>query len=105
MDNRKMTSSREPVALRVFPDYSADPVWADPGMVDLSRLPISERLRQQLREWARDWEDLMGVRDSRYAIADEAAHQDWQERGRHLAKRLQRELGDSYRVEYEELPS
>jgi hypothetical protein len=101
-----MRSSGEHITLlRMFPDYSADPVWADLGMVDLSQLPISERLRHQLRRWARDWEDLMGVREARYAIEDEGAHQAWQERGRHLAQRLQGELGPSFKVDYEECQS
>ncbi len=49
--------------LRVFPDYTADPVWCSEGMVDLDELSISDRLRRDLREWARDWEDQLG-RDS-----------------------------------------
>lgn len=90
--------------LRVFPDYSADPVWDDTGMAELSRLPLSDRLRGELRQWAREWEELMGVRDSRYAIVDEPGHQAWEERGRRLAERLQSELGNSYEVEYMQWP-
>jgi len=100
-----MASSGESAALlRVFPDYSADPVWTDRGMVDLDELPITDRLRSQLRQWARDWEALMGVREARYAIADEPEHQVWLERGRDYARQLQRELGDSYVVAFEEWP-
>ena len=93
------------VDVRVFPDYGADPVWADTAMVELGTLPISDVLCSRLRQWAREWEDLMGVSDARYAIADEAAHESWRQRGTQLAARLQRELGNSYRVQYEEWPS
>lgn len=55
--------------LRVFPDYTADPVWGSEGMVDLDQLSISDRLRRDLREWARDWEDQLG-RDFRIKERD-----------------------------------
>ncbi|MDN5777829.1 MAG: hypothetical protein L0H96_13050 [Humibacillus sp.] len=41
------------IALRVFPDYAADPVWDETGMVDLNRLPLSDALVTALRGWAR----------------------------------------------------
>jgi hypothetical protein len=89
-----------PPLLRVFPDHHADPVWDDGGMVDLDHLPISGGLRDDLRSWARQWEDLLGVRDQRYAVVDDAAHAAWRRRGRALALWLQAELGDGHRVEY-----
>ncbi len=96
-----MTSSPTgPTLLRVFPDHHADPVWDDGGMVDLDRLPISGGLRDDLRSWAREWEDLLGVYEHRYAVLDEAAHEAWRRHGRTLAVRLQAELGDRHRVEY-----
>lgn len=88
----------------MFPDYGADPVWADRGMVDLDALPVPEWLRADLRRWAREWEELMGVRESRYAVVDEPAHAVWEERGRRLADRLRAELGDAYDVVYERWP-
>lgn len=88
------------IRLRVFPDYAADPVWADTGMVDLDSLSISDDLVTALRAWARAWETLMGVEAARYEIDDVAAHETWQRQGRHLTLRLQRELGSTHRVEY-----
>ena len=94
------SSAPSPSLLRVFPDYCADPVWNDTGMADLDALQVSGWLQDELREWAREWEDLMGVRELRYAIVDERAHRVWQRRGRKLAQQLQADLGDAYRVEY-----
>ena len=91
--------------LRVFPDYSADPVWDDTGMADLDRLQVSDLLRSELRQWAREWEELMGVRTSRYAIVDSSGHSSWDEEGLRLAQRLQAELGDAYEVEYRRWPA
>ena len=88
------------IRLRVFPDYAADPVWDDTGMVDLDSLRVSDALVTALRQWAREWEALMGVEVARYEIADAAAHDTWQRQGRQLSHRLQSELGATYSVEY-----
>ena len=96
------SSAPSPSLLRVFPDYCADPVWNDTGMADLDALQVSRWLQDELREWAREWEDLMGVRELRYAIVDERAHRVWQRRGRKLAQQLQADLGDTYSLEYRE---
>lgn len=81
------------IALRVFPDYAADPVWDHPGMVDLNRLPWSDGPVTALREWAREWTALVGVEIARYEMVDAAAHEAWQRVGRRLSHRLQNELG------------
>ena len=99
------SSAGSPPRLRVFPDYGADPVWDDMGMAHLGELPLSDRLRAELRQWAAEWEELMGVRESRYAIVDEPGHTAWETQGRRLAERLQAELGNTYEVEYRRWPT
>lgn len=84
--------------LRVFPDYTADPVWGPDGMVDLDTLDISDRLRHDLREWARDWEDQLG-RDFR--IKEKDRYEAWRRRGRRLSEDLGRELAPDTDVRYE----
>ena len=76
--------------VRVFPDYTADPVWGSDGMVDLDEFRISDRLRGELREWARDWEDQLG-RD--FPIKERERYEAWRRRGRLLSRDLARELG------------
>ena len=61
--------------LRVFPDYTADPVWCSEGMVDLDELSISDRLRRDLREWARDWEDQLGRDFFARGVPEDLTHQ------------------------------
>lgn len=90
--------------LRVCPDYTADPVWADDGMVVLESLPLTDDLVDRMRAWAREWERLLGLAEGRFAVVDETAYAAWLERGRGLAARLQRELGEAYDVEYVEPP-
>ncbi|KRE62678.1 hypothetical protein [Nostocoides sp. Soil756] len=86
-----------PQRLRVFPDHSADPVWADDGMVDLDRLPVSARLRDALRAWAREWERLLGPA---YVVREKDAYAAWLEAGRRHARDLEAELGRGWSVEY-----
>jgi hypothetical protein len=93
-------SAERAAVLRVFPDYCADPVWVDTGMADLDTLGVSDWLRDELRAWARNWEELLGVREHRYAVVDEAAYRVWRRRGWELSQRLQSEVGDSYAVEF-----
>lgn len=90
-----------PTELRVFPDYGADPVWQPDGMADLEALPVSARLRTDLRAWAREWEDLMGTQQNRYTVIDDRAYDAWQRQGARLARALQGELGDDVVVSYE----
>ena len=86
---------------RVFPDYTADPVWAHDGMVDLDELPITDDLRDRLRQWNADWEELVGARTERFTIIDKDGHRRWIDEGRNLAHRLQRELGPGVEISYE----
>ena len=82
--------------LRVFPDYSADPVWdTQDAMVDLDTLGLSSRLVKALRAWAREWERLLGPA---FEVRDEEAHERWLSDGRRLAERLQEEVGPSAQV-------
>lgn len=91
--------SLQPQQLKVFPDYFADPVWAEDGMVDLDDLPISTRLRDGLRAWAREWERLLG---KQFEVREKDAYAAWLEVGRQHARHLQAELGPEWTVEYAE---
>ncbi len=96
-----MTSPENAVIrLRVFPDYTADPVWENTGMVDLDGLRLSDALVAALRRWAREWETLVGAEVARYEIVDAVAHEAWQRQGHRLTERLQSELGSAYSVQY-----
>ncbi|NLJ53533.1 MAG: hypothetical protein GX344_05295 [Intrasporangiaceae bacterium] len=86
---------------RVFPDYSADPVWAVDGMVDLDELPITDDLRDRLRAWNAEWEELVGVRTGRFRIIDKDGHRRWKQSGRYLARNLERELGPGVEIQYQ----
>ncbi len=86
------------MALRVLPDSSADPVWAEDAMVDLDDLQVSDRLRRELRAWARRWEELMGPA---FECTDAAGYAEWRRRGRPLAGALQAELGGAVEVVYD----
>lgn len=90
-------SEEPPVALRLMADYAADPVWTDEGMVRLADLSISARLRDDLREWAREWELIMG---SDLEVREKDRYRRWLTAGRRHARDLQQELGPEFEVEY-----
>ena len=62
---------------------------------DLERLPITAELRGLIEGWARDWESIDSVDavELDYLV-------DFDRRGLRLSRRLQRELGTEYEIEY-----
>lgn len=101
MDFDQDPNRLEPKVLRVFPDYGADPVWSDEGMVDLSSLAISDDLETELRRWNSEWESLVGTSSERFRIIDRSGREKWERLGRCLADRLQSELGVNFYVIYD----
>jgi hypothetical protein len=81
-------------------EYATFPVWAQTdgrvtdhdGPLDL---PIGESLREDFRRWNADMDRQMSAKSP----SDDRS-KELNERGLALAKRLQRELGAGYAVEY-----
>ena len=90
-------SEGQTVAVRLMADYAADPVWTKEGMADLDDLPISPRLRADLRAWAHEWELILG---RTFVVREKERYQRWLASGQCHAKALQKELGPRYEVEY-----
>ncbi|MFC7489360.1 MULTISPECIES: hypothetical protein [unclassified Knoellia] len=90
-------SVEQPIHVRLMADYAADPVWTDEGMADLEYLPISPRLRDDLREWAREWELILGPT---FQVREKDSYRRWLAAGRRHALDLQKELGPTFEVEY-----
>ena len=83
--------------LRVMADYSADPIWTAAGEVDLDTLPISDRLRRDLRTWADIFDTLPATK---FRFQAPGGRSGFNQTGRQLARRLEQELGHAYTVEY-----
>ena len=89
--------------IKLMADYHSHPLWeASPGVVgnvDPGELPLSDELRQSLREWADDYDSTLNLSDpasSGFAnIEDEAS---FKKRGHELAYRLKKELGTSFGI-------
>ncbi len=90
-------SETPPVTVRLMADYAADPVWAHEGMASLADLPISARLRDELRGWAREWESIMG---RGLEVREKDRYRRWLIAGQRHARNLQQELGADFEVEY-----
>ena len=91
-------------------DYGADPLWdaATEAMVDADQLPLSQSLRDDVREWARAWEERarteIGAEDAAFASGVDSSPvpvSDWERLDRDadaLCQRLRHELGSGWLV-------
>jgi hypothetical protein len=92
-----MQANEDVPRLRVMAEYSADPIWTDAGEVDLQSLPISDRLRRDLRTWADLFDTLPATK---FRFQTPGGRKGFNQTGRQLAHRLEQELGHAYTVEY-----
>lgn len=86
--------------LRLLAEYCAHPLWEDTpdvGDVDPAGLHVSDGLVADLAAWNDEYE-MLATTD--FAWADHDTEWRWWNRGLHLAKRLQGELGAEYEITY-----
>lgn len=77
--------------VRIFCDYSADPVWAKSGgNCELSDLPVSPALAARMRDWARVYER----KDSGLLVKDWEHGRAHGAEGLAIARAVKRELPD-----------
>ncbi len=87
--------------LRVMWDYDAEnPVWDRRGGIGLEDLGLSEELCVALRRWSAALTEEMWevIHSEDEELTPEVFRLD--EEGRHLAERVQAELGDRYAITY-----
>lgn len=92
-------------AIKVTAHYFCYPLWEyspdRAGDINPDGLLISEKLKRQLMDWAKVFEQGLDMEDPRNSIGMTAEENDrFHEQGRALAMELQRELGPSYAVRY-----
>ena len=78
-------------------DYGADPVWSESGAEDLDDLPISSKLRRDLRAWAGLYDTLPATR---HRFQTPGGARGFNDTGKRLAKQLAGELGPEWVVTY-----
>jgi hypothetical protein len=91
--------------LRLMPDYECYPLWesraAGAVNVDPADLPISDRLRQELRAWAQQYDATLNRHDpASSGFADREAEQAFEQEGLRLWQALRDELGPAADVSY-----
>lgn len=100
-------SDQKPVPLLLMADYMADPLWTrtSSGLgecsISLESLPLSRRLREQLRAWAARYDARLHTDNKWQSQEDEAL---WLSDGRALLTSVREELGPDYDVQYFEEP-
>lgn len=91
-------------AIRLMADYQCFPLWeASPGVVGNiapEDLPISERLRQDLAQWAECYDSTLDLSNpAESGFRSDSAREEFRRKGRELAERLRNELGKGFTVE------
>ncbi len=94
------------ISFRLVSEYLAYPIFCSDldkmGHVAIDDLPITEYLKSDLRAWDEAFQSTFNDAyppDSRFESHElQEAH--WRQ-GEELLKRLQDELGDGYRIEYQ----
>jgi hypothetical protein len=92
-------------SIKLMADYGSSPLWGlDPenvGNIAPSSLPLSEDLRSDLRAWAEHFDRTLNQDyPPEGGFSSDAEELAFDEDGRKLWRRLQKELGDSYTVKY-----
>jgi hypothetical protein len=91
-------------AIKLMADYQCSPLWeASPGVIgniDPGQLPISERLRRDLTEWADRYNSTLNHSDpAQSGFPNDSARAEFKHKGLELGERLKNELGDGFAVE------
>lgn len=90
-------SSDAPRRLRVMAVYGADPVCSEWGGEDLDDLPISGKLRRDLRAWAGLYDSLPATK---FRFQTPGGARGFNDTGKRLAKQLAGALGPEWVVTY-----
>jgi hypothetical protein len=89
--------------IKVMADYHCHPLWDDSphtyGDIDPNALPISSKLKGDLYEWAKIFDQTLNLDDpASSGFKSEQEKVAFKARGSELAERLQQELGPDYYV-------
>jgi hypothetical protein len=84
--------------LRLMPEWSTFPVWAEDGMVKPDALAISDELRRDLQAWNDEYTDTGGVAPDEWHRARGRDEEPWREQANALARRIESELGPDVEV-------
>ncbi|UOO81474.1 hypothetical protein LVJ83_11050 [Uruburuella testudinis] len=99
------------IYLKLMADYFCSPVWDDSSNykteylggynIELTSLPISLQLIKELEQWAACFDDILVTHAPQLSDFESPQDEDnFHQRGRELADKLQNELGADYVVRY-----
>jgi hypothetical protein len=88
-------------------DYHSFPLWAEPPdeprNIDPTELPISDTLCQELLAWSDDFDNTLNLSDPSVAgFPSEQTRIRFITKGRALAEKLRRELGEGVQLIYDD---
>ena len=88
-----------------MPDYGCFPVWCtdldNSGSIEPNQLPISQKLKRNLITWANRYDNTLNDEDpSNSGFESKEDEQKFKEDGMQLYQRLQKELGEEFKVTF-----
>lgn len=89
--------------IKVMADYQCHPLWdVSPEMygdVDPNTLPISTELKQQLADWAREFDETLNMSDpASSGFKSSEAEAAFKMKGVQISEKLQEELGAGFLI-------
>jgi hypothetical protein len=89
--------------IKLMPDYGCNPLWwsgDDYGEVDFNEIPISEKMKLKLNEWASKYDKTFDKNNPQHSGFDTQAQiDDFLTEGENLFSQLKKELGENYNLE------
>lgn len=91
--------------IKLMADYYCFPLWNDSpgevGNIDPESLPLSTELKARLNDWSKKYDLILNDDDpASSGFETKEDEQNFIREGGELAKYLQIELGDSYKITY-----
>ena len=90
--------------LKLMTDYRCFPLWENTNdifdNVNPDKLPISQELKQDLKNWAAKYDDTLNLDDPMNSgFKSEEEEKQFEQEGKNLQKRLQKELGEIFTID------
>jgi hypothetical protein len=88
--------------LTIESDFMADPVWCSNCKynLDLYDIPVSEELKEELDEWAVDFQKVLSFNEDGIENVDEEFNIEYTRRGIALTEKVKKELGDRFSITF-----
>lgn len=88
--------------LKVEAEICADPIWCHScsSNLDIDALPIFKKLYQDFNVWNLQFDEILPFNSNMVITVSDEYLQEYNKKGNELTKRLQKELGSTFKIDY-----